>query len=344
MASVGHIAAGMAAARIHGHRSVPRWSSLLSWSALSLLPDVDVIGFALGVDYADAWGHRGASHSLAMSAAVGLAIGLAAPWFKRPMLATALIATCVLASHGILDAMTDGGLGCALFWPFDTSRYFLPWRPIPVAPIGPDFLSPEGGMIALTELVLFSPVLLFALRPPRLRVRPGPVVMFLAAWAASVWLISSGSEAREAIVGFVLREDTAYTTGFSEEAFRKIARGDSDDQVRRLLGPPMREDWLYSAGTQSFEPANERSVESLRGECALVRFEGGIVASTLDRDACTRRGIQTGMTFADVERRLGPPPERDWIYTWSARGGRHRLRMVYFTNTKVSMIVRQWKE
>jgi hypothetical protein len=34
----------------------------------------------------------------------------------------------------------------------------------------------------------------------------------------SVWLISSGNPVRDAIVGFLLREDTAYTSGFSEEA------------------------------------------------------------------------------------------------------------------------------
>ena len=41
--------------------------------------------------------------------------------------------------------MIDGGLGCALFWPFDLTRYFAPWRPIPVAPIGMDFFSPHGA-------------------------------------------------------------------------------------------------------------------------------------------------------------------------------------------------------
>ena len=164
MASLGHIAVGMAAARFDRHTPAPRWSSMAWWSALSMLPDADVVGFALGVNYGDPWGHRGATHSLTFSVAVGLAVGLAAPWFKRPAGRTALIASVVLASHAILDTMTDGGLGCALLWPFDLTRYFAPWRPIPVAPIGLAFFSPYGGTIALTELVLFSPLLLFALR------------------------------------------------------------------------------------------------------------------------------------------------------------------------------------
>src|SRR5688572_10480141 len=40
------------------------------------------------------------------------------------------------ASHGLLDAMTDGGRGIAFFSPFSNHRYFLPWRPIRVSPIG----------------------------------------------------------------------------------------------------------------------------------------------------------------------------------------------------------------
>ena len=67
MASVGHIAVGMAAARAYRGAGPPLWSSMTQWSALSLLPDADVVGFALGVQYGDPWGHRGATHSLALT-------------------------------------------------------------------------------------------------------------------------------------------------------------------------------------------------------------------------------------------------------------------------------------
>jgi len=41
--------------------------------------------------------------------------------------------------------MTDGGMGVAFFSPFDTTRYFLPWRPILVSPISVmRFLSERG--------------------------------------------------------------------------------------------------------------------------------------------------------------------------------------------------------
>jgi inner membrane protein len=80
------------------------------------------------------------------------------------------IAASVLVSHPLLDTLTDGGLGCALFWPFHDHRYFAPWRPIPVAPIGRIFFSRAGASVALAELILFAPVVAFALWP-RSRVR-----------------------------------------------------------------------------------------------------------------------------------------------------------------------------
>ena len=57
----------------------------------------------------------------------------------------------VTASHGLFDALTNGGLGIAFFSPFDNSRYFLPIRPIQVSPIGlHDFLK-WGGWKVLTN-------------------------------------------------------------------------------------------------------------------------------------------------------------------------------------------------
>jgi membrane-bound metal-dependent hydrolase YbcI (DUF457 family) len=42
---------------------------------------------------------------------------------------------CAL-SHPLLDALTNGGRGVALLSPFSNHRYFFPWRPIEVSPIG----------------------------------------------------------------------------------------------------------------------------------------------------------------------------------------------------------------
>ena len=51
-----------------------RFRSLLVGSAL--LPDADVIGFALGIHYGDLFGHRGLSHSLLFAAAWSLTVVL----------------------------------------------------------------------------------------------------------------------------------------------------------------------------------------------------------------------------------------------------------------------------
>jgi inner membrane protein len=135
------------------------------FSFLSLLPDADVLAFKLGIPYSAPFGHRGAAHSLTVAAALGLVCGLAAWMAGRKGLRTGLLACAVPASHGLLDTLTDGGLGIALHWPFSEARFFAPWRPLPVSPIGFDFLSVRGIEIALIELAGFLPLFVYALWP-----------------------------------------------------------------------------------------------------------------------------------------------------------------------------------
>ena len=106
MATVGHVAVGVAAARMYGNRR-PSWWSAALWSGLALLPDADLIGFALGVPYGASWGHRGATHSLTFSIAVGLALGLAARLRKQSAARLAVFAAAAVGSHGLLDTLTD---------------------------------------------------------------------------------------------------------------------------------------------------------------------------------------------------------------------------------------------
>ncbi|HEY7189484.1 MAG TPA: metal-dependent hydrolase [Vicinamibacterales bacterium] len=111
------------------------------WSAVcAMLPDADVISFALGIGYGHLLGHRGLSHSLAFAALVGAVA--AWKWGRgRSRLALFVHFFVVTASHGFLDAFTNGGLGVAFFAPFDDTRYFFPWRPIQVSPIGAGFFT-----------------------------------------------------------------------------------------------------------------------------------------------------------------------------------------------------------
>jgi len=321
MASLGHIAVGLAAARVH-RTAPPRWSSMAWWSALSMLPDADVVGFGLGVEYGDPWGHRGATHSVTFAFAVATALGVAAPKLGLPAVRTWLIAALTLVSHGLLDTLTDGGLGCALLWPFDLTRYFAPWQPIPVAPIGLDFISPYGLLVAATELVLFAPLVLFGLGLTRIQ------KYFLPVWALASWLIVSADPVREAAIGLVLREDTEYAAGFSERSFRSVGYGDRDTDVRHLLGPPLREWWHYPP--------------TAPGQCLFVFFEPDVVSTAPQREPCSPRGIQPGMTRDDVRRALGPPAGVCWAYTRSPGDRRYRARAICFSNGRVVELFRLW--
>ena len=123
----------------------------------AVLPDADVAGLFFGVRYGDPLGHRGLSHSLAFAAAAGVAVSLiffrdAPAMTGRSQTTLALYFGAVTASHGFLDALTDGGLGVAFFAPFDAGRYFLPWTPIKVSPIGADFFGGRGLRVLASEL------------------------------------------------------------------------------------------------------------------------------------------------------------------------------------------------
>ena len=87
-----------------------------------------------------------------------------------PLITYLFLAT---ASHGVLDAMTNGGLGVAFLSPFDNSRYFLPWRPIRVSPIGLGrFFGQRGYLVLQNELLwIWLPAGLFALLVLTLRHR-----------------------------------------------------------------------------------------------------------------------------------------------------------------------------
>ncbi len=136
-------------------------------TVLSMAPDLDVIAFAFGIPYEAPFGHRGASHAIATALLVA---GLLAALPMRAGASRRLVLTLVfgvVVSHGLLDTLTDGGLGIALLWPFDDTRHFAPWRPIPVSPIGGGLLSRRGAYVMLVELVAFAPLWLWALWPRR---------------------------------------------------------------------------------------------------------------------------------------------------------------------------------
>lgn len=145
---------------------LPRHAALVGAFAAAV-PDLDVIGFRFGIEYGDPLGHRGLSHSLAFAAAFAAAIVLARtrslpPNTRFPAWLYLALAT---ASHGIYDALTNGGLGVALLAPFSNSRFFFPWQPIEVSPIGLSRIFSARGIDVLTSELMWVgiPALIVAL-------------------------------------------------------------------------------------------------------------------------------------------------------------------------------------
>ena len=152
-----------------------RWPLLLVGALCAVLPDADVVAFAVGIPYENVLGHRGLSHSLCFAAALATLATLAVRgrWDWRVWLFL-LLAT---SSHGLLDALTDGGLGVAFFAPFSARRYFFPWRPIVVSPISVlDFFEARSLRVLKSEaLVVLLPSLALVLAGLAIRrLRPDP--------------------------------------------------------------------------------------------------------------------------------------------------------------------------
>jgi hypothetical protein len=231
--------------------------------------------------------------------------------------------------------MTTGGLGCALLWPFDLTRYFAPWRPIPVAPIGFAYLSLSGFLVAAMEIVLFAPVFLYAL--PRKHVHPALVTI----WAAAAWLIASRDPVRESVVGFLLNEHTEYTRGFSERAFRAIALGQTEADVLKRLGDPFGEYWDYFSLDEAVARRDELA-------CPFVYLESDVVV-VLARDIgpattlCAQRGVTAGISSAEVQRILGMPRVICRLYSRGTVGRFHRARAVCSSEGTVTALVSEWQ-
>ena len=111
----------------------PEWMTPM----LKFFFTVSYVLFAAVVGAAAAWAYRAGDGSAEQT--------------RPTQLSLAIYFSFVTASHGLLDGLTDGGLGVALFAPFSADRFFLPWRPIQVSPIGPSFFSARGLDVLISE-------------------------------------------------------------------------------------------------------------------------------------------------------------------------------------------------
>jgi inner membrane protein len=147
---------------------IPKRQSLLSYSILlTFVPDFDVIAFAFGIPYEHMLGHRGFTHSIVFALLVSFLIAkfllkYQGIHFKKGFLI--LFFSCL--SHGLMDALTNGGYGVGFFIPFTGERFFFPYTPIEVSPIGlRNFMSVRGLEVLVSELkyVWFPSTFLYGL-------------------------------------------------------------------------------------------------------------------------------------------------------------------------------------
>jgi inner membrane protein len=123
-------------------------------AACAVLPDADVLAFSFGIPYDSMFGHRGLTHSLAFALLVGVSVAFL--FFRDAPNRRALAAffSLATASHAALDALTNGGLGVAFFAPFTGERFFFPYRPVEVSPIGLEEFFGECGLQVIESELL----------------------------------------------------------------------------------------------------------------------------------------------------------------------------------------------
>ncbi|MFA5793706.1 MAG: metal-dependent hydrolase [Candidatus Brocadiia bacterium] len=135
-AFMGYVVASLGSGYVPAER---RHSYGVTVMALSVLPDADAL-FMKWIPYGNMLGHRGLSHSLVFAGLLALAAVFILRDVRRnfPGGVWGLFGLfwIAFAMHGVLDALTNGGLGVGFFIPFDNSRFFFPIHPIPVSPIG----------------------------------------------------------------------------------------------------------------------------------------------------------------------------------------------------------------
>ncbi len=173
MASIfGHIAASTALGLSFFPKKATT-SALLLAGICAFIPDADVLAFRFDVPYTSIWGHRGWTHSLAFAAGFGTLVAWVFYRQEKDWWKMALWFVLATASHPLLDMLTTGGLGCALWWPFSEERLFFPVQVIRVSPLEVrDFFSPWGLRILASEVIWIG--------------FPGLVLVLLSRWARRV--------------------------------------------------------------------------------------------------------------------------------------------------------------
>jgi inner membrane protein len=125
-----------------------------------MLPDLDILGQKYyGIAYRDCFGHRGVFHSLFVAFFAALILIILFKLLTHPqgfkLSKDSFWAFFLgISSHGMLDALTNGGLGVAVFWPINCNRYFFPIRPLEASPLNIERFLEQGIFIMKNEFYL----------------------------------------------------------------------------------------------------------------------------------------------------------------------------------------------
>lgn len=89
----------------------------MTGAVCAMIPDLDLIGFGFEVGYEDFWGHRGFTHSFCFAGIMAIFLTWTLLYHREHKKIIACYLFLAFASHGVLDAFTNGGLGVAFFSP-----------------------------------------------------------------------------------------------------------------------------------------------------------------------------------------------------------------------------------
>jgi inner membrane protein len=123
----------------------------------AIIPDFDVFLYVYAIPYGNMFEHRGFLHSIIFVLFLAFIVVVAGfreiKHFSKEWWLFVVYFFIIGLSHIILDAMTSGGLGIGFFMPFDSARYFLPYKPIRVSPYRLlSFFESEWERILISEL------------------------------------------------------------------------------------------------------------------------------------------------------------------------------------------------
>jgi inner membrane protein len=183
-----HVAVPLVARRaIHVPQELARRLDVIA-VLVSIWPDLDYATLPFEVRPNDLLGHRGLTHSLFIAIAVGLVASLLFPKNERRRIAPLLV--IVALSHPIIDAMTAGDLGVALFWPITRARLSFPFALVATCPVGLDEWLGYWGLLTIANETLYIVLpLVLAIALVRFPERRRRFAIYVGAWLVALALL-----------------------------------------------------------------------------------------------------------------------------------------------------------